>query len=514
MNIEAAMLQPGRQTQTNISVLPVAEMPLILTLDQLTAYQHNPRTSRNPRYDEIKASIRARGLDTVLVVTRDPDTQQGCYTFSDGGNTRYQILSELWQETGDERFYRFHVLFKPWPGHLQCLVGHLAKDEARGELSFIEKAQGIHKARQFHEDNLQHAISIRELAALLTNDGLPISHSSISRMEHALKYLYPSMPKLLESGLGRPQITALLALRQEAEKVWEKFSMLPSSGGKYFAEVFGECCRRFDSPDLWSLEIFRDEFIGDLLQALPHPELDYDRWMLELDPKERNRQRHFGEPAPVIQNPQSETHIPPAPSVSLADAPAGLVRDTSDKPSPRKERNNVHDFSRGTSSEISLSNEANTDEDDDQLPLIFPVPESMDDGTHQNADDPTWHIPSHQNDIEHLQNMAFRLAWELGEVLGCEDEILPDRENDFSPGYRSAGENLSNPACFLLSLTGLTPAQPQCGLYELFIGGTEVHGNPALRDEDALKMLSLFRVLRRLRELQRGISSDEESTDE
>jgi hypothetical protein len=51
--------------------------------------------------------------------------------------------------------------------------------------------------------------------------------------------------------------------------------------------------------------MFRDEFIGDLLQALPHPELDYDRWMMELDPKERNRRHHFGEPETVAFPPQT-----------------------------------------------------------------------------------------------------------------------------------------------------------------------------------------------------------------
>lgn len=29
--------------------------------------------------------------------------------------------------------------------------------------------------------------------------------------------------------------------------------------------------------------MFRDEFIGDLLLALPHPDLNYDRWVMELD---------------------------------------------------------------------------------------------------------------------------------------------------------------------------------------------------------------------------------------
>lgn len=64
-NVGAAMLQPGRQSQAagNISVMPAAEMPMVLTLDQLSPNPDNPRTSRNPRYDDIKASIRSRGLD-------------------------------------------------------------------------------------------------------------------------------------------------------------------------------------------------------------------------------------------------------------------------------------------------------------------------------------------------------------------------------------------------------------------------------------------------------------------
>ncbi|PHM22600.1 hypothetical protein Xinn_04143 [Xenorhabdus innexi] len=72
----------------------MAEMPMVLTLDQLRPNPDNPRTGRNPRYDDIKASIQARGLDTVPKVTRDPQGED-VYIFSDGGNTRYQVLSEL-----------------------------------------------------------------------------------------------------------------------------------------------------------------------------------------------------------------------------------------------------------------------------------------------------------------------------------------------------------------------------------------------------------------------------------
>ena len=210
-NIGASMLQPGRRTSGSVESTMVVEMPMVLTIEQLAPNPDNPRTSRNPRYDEIKASIKARGLDTVPKVTRDPDGDPNKYIFSDGGNTRYQILTELWQETGEERFFRIHVLVKPWPGRLQCVIGHLAENEVRGDLSFIEKARGIHKARIIYEEQLGKSVSLRELSTLLTSEGLPVHNSTISRMEDALKYLFPWMPDLLESGLGAPQIRLMLA---------------------------------------------------------------------------------------------------------------------------------------------------------------------------------------------------------------------------------------------------------------------------------------------------------------
>lgn len=41
---------------------PIKETPMVLTLDEMAPYDHNPRTTRNPLYDEIKESIRARVL--------------------------------------------------------------------------------------------------------------------------------------------------------------------------------------------------------------------------------------------------------------------------------------------------------------------------------------------------------------------------------------------------------------------------------------------------------------------
>lgn len=71
---------------------PIADTPMVVTLDQLRPYDHNPRVTRNPLYDEIKASIRERGLDAPPAITRRPGER--AYIIRNGGNTRLAILRE------------------------------------------------------------------------------------------------------------------------------------------------------------------------------------------------------------------------------------------------------------------------------------------------------------------------------------------------------------------------------------------------------------------------------------
>ena len=550
LNLGAAIMQPGRQASAAGNVVALGETPMILTLDQLRPNPDNPRTTRNPRYDDIKNSIHARGLDTVPKVTRIPDSEPDVYIFSDGGNTRYQILTELWKETGDPRFYRIHVLFKPWPGRLQCVIGHLAENEVRGELTFIEKAQGIHKARQIHEEQLGRKVSLRELADLLTHEGLPVHNSTISRMEDALKYLYPWIPDLMESGLGGPQVRNLLALRQDAERVWGQFALASGTDAE-FDRVFGESCRKFNSPELWSLEMFRDELIGDLLQALPHPSLDYDRWLLELDPKERNRRHHFGEPEPVVVPPsvrdrgtgQSGAPVsrirPEVPEISASDTepgqhgvarPDNAVSDTghtekSGLPSPEERADKASSSAEkvlrpeiqpdmyggepvfsGDAVEAGIAGSA--------VPSVM-TGDTAPSGTPDALPASVTHFAEGRDDIEHLQNEAFRLAWELAESAGCAEEIAMDRESDLSAGFGTAEEKCSPVTAFLVGLTGDAPLTVSpVSLTDLLTGGSAPEAWPLLDDEHAVKLLRLLSVLRRLRALQRSVLPEDDEEDE
>lgn len=249
-------------------------------------------------------------------VTRDPESPEDVYIFSDGGNTRYSILTELYAETGDECFRRVQCIVKPWHRRLQCVIGHLAENDVRGELSFIEKAFGIEKARAIYEEQLGREVSQRELADLLKEAGYPVHHSNISRMVATIEYLWPWMPNLLNSGMGRPQIAQLIALRTAAEKAWQTFSqnvVLPPE--QEFNDVFGGVCRAFDDPDHYSTDIFKEELIAALLQAMPDPQLTYDSWLIELDPQEQNRRKLFGAPEPLPQHvlDADKTHDEPSP---------------------------------------------------------------------------------------------------------------------------------------------------------------------------------------------------------
>ncbi|MCL6392463.1 hypothetical protein EXT73_18570 [Pectobacterium atrosepticum] len=557
-----AMLQGSREPATaQVSALPVNEMPMVLTLDQMGPHPDNPRTKRNPKYEDIKESVRHRGLDTVLKVTRDPNVPD-LYVFSDGGNTRYEILSELWQETGEERFFRHTVIFKPWPGRLQCVIGHLAENEVRGELTFIEKAFGIQKARGIYEEQLGKSVSLRELATLLTEAGLPIDNSLISRMDNTIALLYPYIPNLLESGLGRPQVQSLLSLRHDAEKIWSEYALTVSTEMS-FENVFGGCCKKFDSPDDWSLEMFRDEFIGDLVSALPHPSLNYDRWVMELDPKVRNQRKLFGEtdPLPAFVNepppeaankdkgedetgpksapPSSQqsgnnddrqhfsapplTSVPPSLNSAIDEHRQHTDEHDDENAEDSESLGNDNAFSHDNLSgyNVSLAN-SQSQSADNQTAFSLPSGEHS---TQQLASSASvlsfanvglepvsdiWQISAFQDDIEHLQGSAYRLAFELAEVMGYPGEIQ-EAKGPLDAGYIAP---MTSKTPFILFLNGLAGEQSD-EPFNMFsfclniIGSANKGDSPVLDDEYTVKILRLIRVLRRLREHQRQIATEQ-----
>ncbi|MBD9466356.1 ParB family protein [Pseudomonas sp. Pdm06] len=271
---------------------PLTDTPMLVTLEQLRPYEHNPRFVRNPLYDDIKASIRERGLDQPPPITRRPG--ETYFIIRNGGNTRLAILGELWQETRDERFFRIHCLFRPWANEITALLGHLAESDLHGQLIFIERALAVAKLKTMFESD-GATLSQRELARHLAAGGYPISQSHISRMLDTLEHLLPAIPQTLYAGLGKPKIERLIGLRSQAERTWNRYPTDNIAFPEFWLDTLGQ----FDAdPESFDLEQIQDELLERMSRLLGQ---SYRMLALELSATQR--------PGIVI-TPSEASHLP------------------------------------------------------------------------------------------------------------------------------------------------------------------------------------------------------------
>lgn len=296
--------QSATQTETQRQLISV-------TLDKLRPFEGNPRKTKNPAYEDIKASIKARGLDHAPNVTQRPGDD--FYTIADGGNTRLQALKELFEETHDPKFWSIDCIFKPWQGEaddissrIDTLVGHLAENEVRGELSFIEKALGVRDVKALYEEKFQERFSHRKLAEMLTEQGYPISHTLIAKMEQCLVFLYPHIPNVLLNGLGKPQIDKLLTVYRNAQNSWDNhlYQVRAEPTGN-FDEIWVAALSPMDEdPDSFSVTDFQDSLIGAITEAFGD-QLEYSVFKAEIDLEERKLARIREKQAEIAQQAQA-----------------------------------------------------------------------------------------------------------------------------------------------------------------------------------------------------------------
>lgn len=503
----------GQVGQQQLLEVPQAETPMMVTLDQLRPYEHNPRVTRNPRYDEIKASIRERGLDSPPAITRRPGEAE--YIIRNGGNTRLAILRELWAETREERFLRIPCLFRPWPerGEIVALTGHLAENELRGSLTFIERALGIEKACELYEAETGRALSQSELSRRLTADGYPVPQPHISRMREAVTYLLPAIPNLLYGGLGRPQIERLTLLRKAGQRLWDRRATRRQSPA--FTEVFQDVLSQFDGVvDGLSVQRVQDELLGQLAGLL---ESDYDTLALELEEGENWQQALLQEPTSPLAPPQLS---PPADASPWPVAPARQTADSEcfDPPAQTQpgesagaEIREIHSVSPGAGTERlraiqqltaehlaePLADFASTDEQ--AIPVqvggMDPIPE-------------IWVIAPELDEPGALRVHIAQLAQEIAAEADLDAGIEASAEGI---GYRCrdvAIQAEARPLFGLLSAlsgsadsTVALPGLPADHLAALLLGAGEARV-ARLSDAGLIKLFRVLRLARRLRELE------------
>ncbi|HEJ1169427.1 TPA: ParB family protein [Pseudomonas aeruginosa] len=543
---------------------PISDTPMRLTLHDALPWHDNPRTTRNPKYDELKESIRHRGLDTPPPVTRRPGEDK--YRIRNGGNTRLEILNDLYKETGDERYFSFDCLFKPWDkqrGEIIALTGHLAENDLKGDLKFIERAVGVQKAKFLYEqENGGESISQRELARRLKADGYPVSQSHISKMLDTIEVLAPAIPVMLYSGLGKPQIEKLLSLRKSASSCWAR---LYAGEGVDFEMLFQDTLAIFDSsPDEFIFERFQDELIDQMKRPLG---LRYDQILLEITngQQEQRRGTLVDLPTPAAppqlppigqENPaasstgQAQTQSPAAdPQTSRTGSNPGSPL-TPPAPPPPVQQKQLPDEERAAvlaghivspvSTKIQQTRQRLASLEGEHLPVfdetaLQAIPVQVG-GLHPITD--LWYIERSIDTPEILRQHIADLAEEIALHVGAPGEIVRI-QGGVGYTYREPNEDheITDSALHLMTLLQAVSGQVQvvlnthdqqtcrdalgefqfsAGLAQLLLGQPTTSDQPSsqadrLNDEALVKLFRIIRLARRLVDLELPPAASEQA---
>lgn len=159
-----------------------------LTLDQVDPFDANPRTWRNEKYLDIKASIKARHLDTLMWVTKRPGSAR--YILAKGGGTRYAALRSLWEETKDRKFFEIDFNYCEYRSEADILAGHLSENVNRGDMCFWDKAKGFVDLKD-EIRNIFGDLTYDETIAKFNELGMPsISKSLLALYQFAFEKLF------------------------------------------------------------------------------------------------------------------------------------------------------------------------------------------------------------------------------------------------------------------------------------------------------------------------------------
>jgi len=536
--IKQGLNRPAIKNEHPIRLIsdPTHETFMIVSLDKLRPFEDNPRKTRNPLYDEIKASIKARGLDNPPSITKRP--HQDFYIIANGGNTRLAILNELWNETGNSSFYNIPCLFKPWQSEETVLLGHLIENDKRGELTFIEKALGLAQMKVMYEKAdapNKKPLSLKAFAESLEEGGYRISTSQLSRMFDCINSLLPALRHTLEGGLGKHKVEALLKLKSYLNRIWNKYT---NADDKVFLELWLTHLYAFDlGVESIDLDNIKDAMLGELAA-----QLQQDYQVLQMDLSLLDKNLPLDEVGDATTSPQSELEMPVTvdgtateppssgietdipsgepllsvvPPIEPTNTPLSMPADSKTVHAPHHERH-VNDEPSDSPLEVSVQTPAISPlEKTERLNDIEQQLAALDGQTPTDSADSLMDNPAALR--EHIGLLALEIA-DWGRVLGViqSDEglgfTLTELSHDGSPRACSA-------ALLLTTLLRLQPAATEetagmitalfgqllIGNYDIAIGtqAPQPIGLERLPDTLLDTLFRLIRLARRLVDLSR-----------
>jgi len=196
--------------------------PMLLKSIEIVRYDHNPRLYANEKREDIRHSLQANGYQGTLQVTRRHPGEP--YMLAAGSNTTLELLQELYEQSGDERYLWVNCIYQPYQGETTLLSQHLGENLNRGDMKFWEVAVGMCELlRLIEEERRQHdpaakPMAVREASEALAARGLKADKSLVTIWRFATSRLVALggaaayLTHRGVQGILQPRLNALLAL--------------------------------------------------------------------------------------------------------------------------------------------------------------------------------------------------------------------------------------------------------------------------------------------------------------
>lgn len=185
---------------------------------EIQVYSKNQRKTKNPKYDEIKASIECKGIQSPLQVVFHPVEKQ--WVLSHGGQTRLMICRELYETYKDEKYLYPPVVFEEFNSDLDLCINHLIENQLRGDNSFVDTANAVRNIRLMMADSEGVIPTQDQLAERMSELGMPIRRQSITAMMYAAETLLPLITnEAFVQMLTRKTLDSIRALKSSLAQV-------------------------------------------------------------------------------------------------------------------------------------------------------------------------------------------------------------------------------------------------------------------------------------------------------
>lgn len=233
-----------------------------LNVNDVLFYDRNPRRLPNDLYNEIKESIRVRGIESALFVTKRPGTDR--YMLAKGGKTRLLILQELAKE--DPTKWSRHTFEEvPYVNELDVLAAHFVENTGRSAMCFWDFSEGLADIRSELAKEQGKPISQSAFPQLLAEKGIKVSREDVMNADFVLDQLHTFRKpwhKHLTSdqvrSVFRPDLTAL-------QKLWE---LAPDTIPSEFEDLKNKAIESCTTAHEYNPQLLIDSVIFELAKLL------------------------------------------------------------------------------------------------------------------------------------------------------------------------------------------------------------------------------------------------------